>query len=76
MYDLSLYWNTSNIIARNYLSKNNDFHLTGQKCPPEYMINESIVPADDVSLAIPAEQVDEYELRMFKFATSFYLTIL
>jgi hypothetical protein len=75
--DISLFWNTSNIIAKNYLSKNNDFQLLSFACPKEYEQNNSISNPLDVSIPIgEAKLIDEFELRMFKFATTCYLTIL
>ncbi len=50
--DISLYWNTSNIIAKNYLSKNNDFKLNSHNCPKEYEKNVSIPDPLDVSIPI------------------------
>ena len=74
--DVSLYWNTSNIIAKNYLSKNNDFKLHGYNCPKEYEQNVSIPDPLDVTIPIADKKlVDEFELRVFKFAATCYLTI-
>jgi hypothetical protein len=50
--DIALYWNTSNIIAKYYLSKNNDFNLLGYTCPKEYEQNNSIPNALDVTISI------------------------
>lgn len=76
MQDISLYWNTSNIVAKNYLSKNNDFKLHGFPCPKEYEQNVSIPDPLDVTIPIADKKlVDEFELRVFKFAATCYLTI-
>jgi hypothetical protein len=42
VYDLSLNWNTSCLIPREYLTKNNDFHIVNQQCPQEYLKDLSI----------------------------------
>lgn len=76
VYDISLNWNTSNLIPKNYLTKNNDFLLVNQPCPKEYEKNPYILDPLDVKIPIPAEQAKDLELRIFKFACSFYLTIL
>jgi hypothetical protein len=68
-------WNTSNIIAKNYLTKNNDPHLAKLPIPEEYKTNPNIPDPLDVKLAIPQEALTDLELRVFKFAASFYLTI-
>jgi hypothetical protein len=33
VYDVGLNWNTSNIIPKNYLTKNNDFHIVPFSMP-------------------------------------------
>ena len=71
-----MYWNTSEIIPKNVLSKNNDFHLNNSQCPPEYKSNPNILDPMDVSLPLKPEDIEEFELRVFKFAASFSLTIL
>ena len=80
VYDISLYWNTQTVIPRQYLTKNDDFHLTGFAKPPEYERDENIpLPADE---ALPLaklnsqQQIDDCELSVFKFAAGFYVTIL
>ena len=40
VYDISVYWNTTNIIPKNYLTKNDDFHIYNQQKPPEYERDE------------------------------------
>lgn len=42
VYDLSLNWNTSCLIPKEFLTKNNDFHLVNQQCPQEYLKDLSI----------------------------------
>lgn len=76
VYDLSLYWNTTTVIPRTYLTKNDDFDLMRTECPPEYKSNPNIPEAGDVSLPLKPEEIEEFELRIFKFAAQFYLTIL
>ena len=42
VYDLSLNWNTSCLIPKEFLTKNNDFHIVNQQCPQEYLKDLSI----------------------------------
>lgn len=37
VYDVSLNWNTACLIPKEHLTKNNDFNLVNQQCPPEYL---------------------------------------
>lgn len=76
MYDLSLNWNTSNLIPKDYLSKNNDFHITNYACPKEYEKDLTIQDPLDVKIPIDPKLLPEFELRVFKFAASCYLTII
>ena len=76
VYDLSLNWNTSCLIPKEYLTKNNDFHLVNQQCPQEYLKDLSIPDPSDQKISIDESLVPELELRVFKFAASCYLTIL
>ena len=39
VYDISLYWNTSTIIPKHFMTKNNDFGRLGLPIPPEYVHN-------------------------------------
>lgn len=76
VYDISLNWNTSNLIPKNYLSKNSDFHLLNMKCPSEYEKDMSIIDPQDVKVPMNEKEVQEFEFRVFKFAATFYITIL
>ena len=76
VYDISQNWNTNNIIPKNYLTKNDDFHLNGQICPPEYMNDVNIADPLDAKMPMDEGAVAEFEFRVFKFAARFYLTIL
>ena len=76
VYDLSAKWNTSCYISREFLTKNNDFHLNNQNCPEVYMGDLSLGRASDLSIKIDESLVPELELRVFKYATCYYLTIL
>jgi hypothetical protein len=73
---VSLNWNTSDIIAKNYLSKNDDTYITKMELPLEYLTNEMIEPPLDVPLPMSPELTEEFELRVFKFVAQFYLTII
>ena len=64
------------MIPKNYLTKNNDFNLTNQICPKEYEKNPNIPDPLDVKIPMREADVNDLELRIFKFACSFYLTIL
>ncbi len=50
VYDIALNWNTSNLIPKNYLTKNNDFHLVGYPCPKEYEKNPNLPDPIDVKM--------------------------
>ena len=52
VYDVSLNWNTSCIIPKEFLSKNNDFALVKQQCPPEYLKDTSIADPIDIKMPI------------------------
>jgi hypothetical protein len=58
------------------LTKNNDFDLVRQQCPEEYKCDPNIPDPIDVSIPIQESLIPELELRVFKFAASFYLTVL
>lgn len=76
MNDVSLYWNTNNIIPKNYLTKNNDFHIVGQPMPKEYERDLNIPEPLDVKMPLVDARLPEFEERVFKFAAGFYITIL
>lgn len=51
VYNISLYWNTSCIIPKNFLTKNDDFHLLPHEVKPvEYYKDVLISEPVDVSL--------------------------
>jgi hypothetical protein len=76
VYDLSVKWNTSCYIPRKFLTKNNDFQLENQDCPEEYLGDLSLGGTNDLKITIDESLVPELELRVFKYATCCYLTIL
>lgn len=73
---MSLNWNTNCIIPRNFLTKNNDSHITGFPIPKGYDKDPTIPEPFDIKLPINLQLVPEMEERVFKFAAGFYLTIL
>jgi hypothetical protein len=52
VYDISLYWNTACVIPKNYLTKNDDFHITLFAKPPEYERDENIMEPIDEKLPL------------------------
>lgn len=80
VYDISLNWNTAMVIPKNYLTKNDDFHLTLISKPPEYEKDETILDPIDEKLPltnfVAPEHIAECELEVFKFAAQYYITIL
>lgn len=80
VYDISLNWNTSNIIPKNNLTKNNDFHIVGYPMPKEYERDLTIPEPLDVKIPLNSKlsdaELNDFEERVFKFAAGFYLTIL
>lgn len=53
VHDLSLNWNTSCLIPKQYLTKNNDTHIVGFPIPKEYENDINIQEPLDVKLLIP-----------------------
>ena len=76
VYDVSLSWNTNCLIPKNYLTKNNDFHLVGFPMPKEYERDVNILEPLDQKLPINDDDAHVMEERVFKFAAGFYITIL
>lgn len=76
VYDVALNWNTSNLIPKNYLTKNNDFTIVGYPMPKEYEKDLNIPDPLDIRMPLPEDVLPAYEERVFQFATGFYLTIL
>ena len=52
IYDLSLNWNTSCLIPKHFLTKNDDFHITGMPKPQEYLSDQSIIDPYDEPLPL------------------------
>ena len=75
VYDVSLNWNTSSLLPKTGLTKNNDFHLLKLPCPKEYEGIPGFVEPLDVKLPMNEAVAAELELRVFKFVAGFYLTI-
>ncbi|CDW78729.1 UNKNOWN [Stylonychia lemnae] len=76
VYDVALNWNTSQIIPKNFLTKNNDFHLVNLPMPKEYERDINILEPPDLKYPIDQVEADKYEERVFQFAAGFYITIL
>ena len=74
--DVSLYWNTSNILPRNTLTKNNDAHIVGWPIPQDYYQDLTVLEPIDVKMPLDPMIVQEYEERVFKFSAGFYITVL
>lgn len=72
VYEISQFWNTSCIVNKTFLTKNDDFHIYNQAKPIEYERDDNILePADEklpLSLKYTQVQIDEMELQVFKFA--------
>lgn len=48
VYDIAQTWNTSCIIPKYFLTKNDDFHIYGYPKPPEYERDDTIMePVDE-----------------------------
>jgi hypothetical protein len=64
------------LIPKEFLTKNNDFHIVNQQCPQEYLKDLSIPDPIDKKITIDESLLPELELRVFRFAASSFLTIL
>ena len=66
VWDISLNWNTSCIIPKNYLTKNDDFHIHNWLKPLEYERDETIMEPIDEKLPLiknyTQQQIEECEL--------------
>ena len=77
VYDVSLNWNTSNLLPKTTLTKNNDAHIVKYNIPLEYEKDDTIPDPLDTKLPIrDKEKITEYEEKVFKFACGFYITAL
>ena len=62
-------------MPKNHLTKNNSF-ANGVEIPAEYLSDPTVAEPLDVKIPVAEEDVKVYEPKVFKFAASFYLTIL
>ena len=71
--DVSVNWNTSVIIPKKFLNKNDDFHIYNEPIPPEYINDQTILdPVDekiDLTKINSHEEIEKMELDVFKFAS-------
>lgn len=58
------------------MTKNNDFQLVKFPMPKEYERDITVPEPLDIKMPIIEELIPEIEERVFKFAASFYITIL
>lgn len=86
MYQLTLYWNTSEIIPKISFNFNDDFDILGIQNSEQLKLqifseafNEDILKQHanlDSKQSLDLEQVKDTRLKVFKFLTQFYVTIL
>lgn len=70
-------WNTSNLLSKTTLTKNNDAHIVGFPIPEEYYSDNTVPEPLDLKLPIKdPSKILEFEESVFKFASSFYITVL
>lgn len=65
------------MLSKTTLTKNNDAHIVGFPIPEEYFSDPNVLEPLDLKIPVKdPSKILEFEESVFKFASSFYITVL